>query len=274
MNAAAKFRNWRNLPVAEPADFQQKQYAFAAHIRDPDHNPAPTDVEDRRMAIYRELFFNNLMNLLSSTFPVLKKIHTKDKWRHLIREFMIHHQAETPYFLEVPQEFLKFLQSTYQGADDDFPFLLELAHYEWVELELSVSEAENDLQQIDPAGDLVAGVPVRSKLAYVIEYQFPVHKISTTYLPTEPGEQSTYLSVYRKADDELGFMELNPVTARLLQLMDENEKQKTGRELLLDLAEESNYPAPETMVAHGADAMQQMKESEIILGTLKPDTER
>ena len=157
--------------MAEPSDFQQKQYAFAAHIRDPDHNPAPTDVEDRRMAIYRELFFNNLMNLLSSTFPVLKKIHTKDKWRQLIREFMIHHQAETPYFLEVPQEFLKFLQSTYQGVEDDFPFLLELAHYEWVELELSVSEAENDLQQIDPAGDLVSGVPVKSKLAYVIEYQ-------------------------------------------------------------------------------------------------------
>ncbi len=130
------------------------------------------------------------------------------------------------------------------------------------------------MQQIDPAGDLVSGVPVKSKLAYVIEYQYPVHKISTTYLPTEPGEQPTYLSVYRKADDELGFMELNPVTARLLQLMDENEDRKTGRELLLSLAAESNYPEPETMVAHGADAMQQMKESEIILGTLKPDTER
>jgi len=256
--------------VADPADFQQKQYAFAAHIRDPDHNPAPAEVEDRRMAVYRDLFFNNLFNLLGSTFPVLKKLHSKDQWRRLIREFMIHHQAQTPYFLEVPQEFLTFLQSTYPGAEDDFPFLLELAHYEWVELELSVSEAENDLQRIDPAGDLLSGVPVKSKLAYVIEYQYPVHKISTTYLPTEPGEQPTYLSVYRKADDELGFMELNPVTARLLQLMDENDDRKTGRELLLGLAEESDYPEPETMVAHGADAMQQMKESEIILGTLKP----
>ena len=270
----ANLNNWQNPSVAEPADFQKKQYAFAAHIRDPDHNPAPRDVEDRRMAVYRELFFNNLFSLLSSTFPVLKKIHTDNQWRRLIREFMIHHQAETPYFLEVPQEFLTFLQSTYPGAEDDFPFLLELAHYEWVELELSVSEAENDMQRIDLAGDLVSGVPVKSKLAYVIEYQYPVQKISTTYLPTEPGEQPTYLSVFRKADDELGFMELNPVTARLLQLIDENEGQKTGRELLLELAQESNYPNPDTMVAHGADAMRQMRESEIILGTLKTNTER
>jgi hypothetical protein len=260
--------------MAERADFQQKQYAFAAHIRDPDHNPAPPGIEDRRMAVYRDLFFNNIFNLLGSTFPVLKKIHADDKWRRLIRDFMIHHRAETPYFLEVPQEFLTFLQSTYPGAADDFPFLLELAHYEWVELELSVSVAENDWQRIDPDGDLINGVPVKSKLAYVIEYQYPVQKISATYLPTEPGDQPTYLSVYRQADDELGFMELNPVTARLLQLIDENEDNKSGKELLLMLAEESHFPEPDKMVEHGAAAMQQMKESEIILGTWKSDTKR
>jgi hypothetical protein len=53
--------------VAKVPEFQQKQYAFAAHIRDPEQNPAPAGVEDRRMAIYRELFFNNLHNLIGST---------------------------------------------------------------------------------------------------------------------------------------------------------------------------------------------------------------
>ena len=69
-------------------------------------------------------------------------------------------------------------------------------------------------------------------------------------------------------------MELNPVTARLLQLIDENEDEKSGRELLLVLAKETNYPDPDALVTHGADAMQQMKQSEIILGTLIPDTEK
>jgi uncharacterized protein len=260
--------------MAEPPDFQQKQYAFAAHIRDPQHNPAPDAIEDRRMGVYRDLFFNNLSSLLSSTFPVLKKIHAEDQWRLLIRNFMIHHQAETPYFLEVPQEFLKFLKNGYPGSEDDFPFLLELAHYEWVELELSVSESENDWRRIDAGGDLLDGVPVKSKLAYVLEYQFPVQNISTTFLPVEPGAQPTYLSVFRKADDELGFMELNPVTARLLQLIDENSDNRSGRELLLVLAGETGHPEPDKLIVHGLDAMQQMKQSEIILGTLKPDTER
>ena len=65
-------------------EFQEKQYAFAAHIRDPEHAPAPEGIEDRRMAIYRGLFFNNLRNLLSNMFPVLKKLHAKDKWASMI----------------------------------------------------------------------------------------------------------------------------------------------------------------------------------------------
>ena len=64
----------------EHRKYQDIQYRFAAHIRDPQHVPAPEGIEDRRMAIYRDLFFNNLKSLLSSTFPVLKKLLADDKF--------------------------------------------------------------------------------------------------------------------------------------------------------------------------------------------------
>ena len=48
------------------------------------------------MAIYRELFFNNLKSLLSNMFPVLTKLHSDQHWRRLVRRFMQHHQAHTP----------------------------------------------------------------------------------------------------------------------------------------------------------------------------------
>jgi len=254
--------------VAKLPEFQQKQYAFAAHIRDPEHNPAPSGVEDRRMAIYRELFFNNLHNLLGSTFPVIKKLHKPEKFRSLIRAFMVRHEAQTPYFLEIPREFLAFLQDEYELQDDDFPFLIELAHYEWVELALSVSEEVNDTAIVDPDGDLLAGIPVRSVLAWAYTYQYPVHRISTDYQPTQPGEAPTFLAVCRKANDDLDFMELNPVTARLLELIEANE-QDTGRELLLKLAQEINYADADSLVEHGAETMQRMRLAEILLGTRK-----
>lgn len=252
--------------MAKLPEFQRKQYVFAAHIRDPKRNPAPEGVEDRRMAIYRELFFNNLHNLIGTTFPVIRKLHTKEKFRALIRAFMIHHQAQTPYFLEIPREFLAFLEHEYELGDDDFPFIVELAHYEWAELALSVSTAVNDEGDVDPDGDLLEGIPVRSKLAWTFVYRYPVHRISTDYLPTAPGESPTFLVICRKANDDMDFMELNPVTARLLEMIESNE-QETGRELLMKLAAEIDYPDAEALVTHGAEAMRDMRQAEILIGS-------
>lgn len=251
--------------MAEPGDFRSKQYAFAAHIRDPEHNPAPATIEDRRMAIYRELFFNNLYKLLGSTFPVLKKLYGERGFKRLTRAFMRGHRAATPYFLEIPKEFVDFLQDEYAPQDDDPPFLAELAHYEWAELALSVSDAENP-EDIDAGGDLLDGVPQKSPLAWLLCYRFPVHRIDASFRPSEPGEQPTFLVIYRKEDDELGFMELNSVTARLLEMIDGNYAGQSGRELLAALAVEIDFDR-DALLAHGAAALGDMRDAGILLGT-------
>lgn len=256
--------------MAKLPDFQQKQYAFAAHIRDPDNVPAPEGIEDRRMAIYRELFFNNIRNLLGNMFPVLRKLHDDDKWHGFIRQFMQRHRAETPYFLQLPQEFLSFLQEEYEAQDDDFPFLVELAHYEYIELALSVSEDSNNLDEVDPDGDLLHQVPVKSALAWVYAYQYPVHRINADFIPREPEEQPVFLTVYRRADDTVGFMELNPITARLLEAIEGNDAELSGEGLLHALAQEINYADAEALVEHGAAALKEMKELEILTGTRVP----
>ena len=139
--------------MADMPDFQRKQYEFAAHIRDPDRVPAPKGIEDRRMGVYRHLFFNNLRNLLGGMFPVLRKILADSKWDALVRQFMQQHRSVTPYFLQLPQEFVDFLHSEYELQEDDFPFLTELAHYEYIEIALSISEAVDDLDGVDPGED-------------------------------------------------------------------------------------------------------------------------
>jgi hypothetical protein len=256
----------RNPAVAERPAFQEKQYRFAAHIRDPGHCSAPEGIEDRRLAIYRELFFNNLQTLLSSSFPVLKKVHEPEKWRSLVREFMVRHRAHTPYFLEIPREFLEFVEHGHEPAADDFPFLLELAHYEWAEVALSVAPLADDLSRVDPGGDMLDGVPAKSALAWLFRYRFPVHRISPAFLPREPGEQPTWLVVHRKPDLAMGFMELNGVTARLLECIDDNQADRTGREILARLAEETQFDAA-ALLQHGLQALLELRDAHILLGT-------
>ena len=121
-----------------PERLAELQRRFAAHIRDPDRNPAPADVEDRRMKVYRELFFNNVSSLLAGNFPVLRALCDDDAWRALVRDFYSRHRCRTPLFPEVAREFLRYLQDGRAPHQDDPPFLLELAHYEWTELALSL----------------------------------------------------------------------------------------------------------------------------------------
>ena len=256
--------------MAELPEFKQKLYEFAGHIRDPENVPAPEGIEERRMAVYRELFFNNIRNLLATMFPVIRKLHSDDKWHALIRQFMQRHRAETPYFLQLPQEFLAFLQNEYELQADDYPFLLELAHYEYVELALSISEEVNDVDGVDPDGDLLQQVPVKSVLAWVYAYQFPVHRIKKDYTPAEPAEQPVFIAVYRRSNDSVGFLELNPMTAKLLEAIDNNDQQLTGEALLRALADEINYADADALVQHGAAALDEMRQLEILTGTRVP----
>ncbi len=99
-------RAWQSMP-----EFIRRQYAFAANIRDPENNPAPEDIEDRRMQIYRELFYNNVENFISGTFPVLRRIYSDADWHGLVREYFSRHRSRTPLFHEIPREFLNWLET-------------------------------------------------------------------------------------------------------------------------------------------------------------------
>ena len=87
--------------------FQHIQRAFAAHIRDPEHYAPPVDVEDRRMAIYRELFYNNIEGMLARGFPVLHSLHARANWHALVRVLFAEHRCRSPYFKDIGQAFVE-----------------------------------------------------------------------------------------------------------------------------------------------------------------------
>ncbi|VAW78411.1 FIG005107: hypothetical protein [hydrothermal vent metagenome] len=251
-------------------NFTQQQYAFAAHIRQPDKNPAPKDIEDRRMAVYRELFYNNVEDFLANGFPVLRELTDDDSWHAMARDFYASHHCHSPLFMEISREFLTYLEQERGEREDDFPFLRELAHYEWVELALSI--AENESAHVDnPGGDLLEAMPVLSSLAWPLSYQYPVHQISNDFRPEQPSDQPVYLMVYRDSDDKVGFIELNAISARLLSLL-QDDGSLTGKQALEQIASELNHPNPEVVIDGGRDILETWRQRGIVLGTNVPDS--
>jgi uncharacterized protein len=242
--------------------FQQTQLAFAAHIRSPESNPVPEGIEDRRMAIYRNLFFNNIQTFVASGFPILKSIIDPQEWTAMVRDFVHYHQSHSPYFLQIGSEFLHYLQEEREPRKSDPAFLLELAHYEWVELALDTSTLE--FPEAKSEGDLLADCPVVSPLAWPLSYNYQVHMIGAEFQPTANQAVSTYLIVYRNRAMQIGFLETNAVTNRLLELF--RQQALSGREALLQLASELNYSKPEALLQFGLDLLLQLRGKDIICG--------
>ncbi|MCB1986231.1 MAG: putative DNA-binding domain-containing protein [Burkholderiales bacterium] len=252
--------------TADRPDFVRQQYAFAAYVRDPGQNHCPNDIDERRMKIYCELFYNNVEGFMANTYPVLRSIMPDERWHAMIRDYFARHRSSTPLFPEMPREFLKYLEHERSLDSEDPPFMLELAHYEWVELALSILDEKIDHSNLSAECNVLTEIPVVSSLAWLLSYRFPVHKISAEFKPLTHDAMTTHLIVYRDKRDEIHFIEANPVTARLMQLMIDNES-RNGHTLLTQIAAELDHSQPDTVINGGYEIMTDFMDRGILLGT-------
>lgn len=257
------------MSAPEPqASFKDLQYRFAAHLRDPVANPPPPGIEDRRLQIYRDLFFNNIESMLSTGFPVIRRILGKPAWLHLVRRFYAEHESHTPLFSEIGREFQRYLQARAERGEADHPFLVELAHYEWVELALSLDEREIDGIEHDPDGDVVEGATVVSPLMWLLQYRFAVHQIRADFLPQEAPTQPTFLVVSRRRNDDIIFTELTALSYKLLEVLKANPG-VTGLDVIEALVGALGVADPAAMTEAAKGMLNGFRERDILLGTMR-----
>ena len=251
--------------LATSGALQRFQTAFTAYIRDPEHATPPPEVALDRMRLYAELVFGNVERVMGNMFPVLKQLTPSAHWHDLVRTFFRDYALHDPLFATMPEEFVKYLQARTTGPEDA-PFLLELAHYEWVDYALSVDEAEIDLTGIDGDGDFLAGHPALNPLVWMLQYVYPVQRFRDEPPVTAPPAAPTYLVAYRDCEDRVGYFELNAVSARLIELIDEHPA-CSGHALLELLAGELTQEANDVFMAAGRDTLTQFRAKDIVLGT-------
>lgn len=246
------------------ADFQRFQRDFALHLRDPRTRPRPAGVPARRIRVYAGLLFNNVLGALEACYPVLRRTLGVRRFTGLARAFFATHRAQSPFYRQIPEEFLAWLQASPDVEAGLPPWTVELVHFEWIELALSVS-GRMPARTFDPAGDLMAGVPVLNPVLANLRYSWPVHRIA----PRRRIEAAeTCILGWRDADDRVLFEVTNPATARLIALLEPG--QHTGQAALDAMAAEMRYPDPAALQAYGAGLLDTLRARGAILGAALP----
>lgn len=245
---------------------QSLQRQLAAHLRDPQRWAAPAHLEDRRVAVYRELFYNNIESLLAGNFPVMRAVLSDRDWHALVRDFYREHPSHTPLFTEIGREFRAYLVTRQEQGRPDPGFLPELAHYEWLELAIGIDETELDQIPHDPQGNFLDNPPVLSPLAWPQAYRYPVHRIRADFKPAAAPEHPTYLLLARNRQDVVAFMETNLLSLQLFHWIQHNP-QATGMNALRTIAE----PRPTTeragLIEHGIALLRAWHARDVLLGS-------
>ena len=185
------------------------QEAWAAYLRAPTTAALPAGTAPQRMQHYAQLLNNNISGFMHQCFPVARSLLPVAQWQALITQFFAQASNASPYFYEIPQQFVAFWQARPDALQ---PWFLELLHYEY--LELAVDTAADAPAQFGAQGWAL------NPSVQLAGYAWPVHTISKTHIPKAP--ESTFVALYRNAELRVRFSVLTPAAMQLLVLLQGN----------------------------------------------------
>lgn len=193
-------------------DFKSIQADFTGRIRYGDDKPLPVGVSEQRMQVYQELLFNNVYSVFERCFPVIFSLLSQQQSKEMVHDFLCNSHCQTPYFHHLPYELVCYLSRV---KLENYPYLAQLADYEWLELEVELSD-DSIQEQYDSTLELNSSV-VFSSTIRIKQYDYEVEKINKNYQPKL--HQSSYLLLYRNENDEVKFVKLNEMSFYLIELL-------------------------------------------------------
>lgn len=195
---------------------QSLQAQLAAYLRAPEEVAPPLPTE--RAAVYADLVYRNLEGLLSSTFPVLKRLEAADAWERRVRRFLLVHRCGPAEFHRAAGCFVDHCLDRARAGDEADWRVAELAHYEWVEMVLAIAADQVDFSCARAEiGAKPEPVWMLSPLAAVLAYRYPVHRFAQPDDLHTAAAAPSFLLVRRCRDERVRFMALTALSWALLE---------------------------------------------------------
>lgn len=182
----------------------------------------PDGVRADRMHHYHRLISNIFGEILEDAFPVLMKKITAEEWNNLCATFVAEYPIQSYQSVRLPGEFVEFVN----GLDGDFhhkyPFARNLVRFEWIEMELYFQK-NVAIPDYTPIESVIWDTPlVLNPYTSLEQYEYPVFENLGELQNAEAGFYFV-LSLRKISDHQVHFIKLNPISAALIQQLQETE---------------------------------------------------
>jgi hypothetical protein len=175
-----------------------------------------------RWKVYRRMVRARLTESIEHGFERLVVAVGPDRFREIIGRFLAEAPPRSHYLRDVPSEFFHFFQEKGDALMRAYglpAYTLDLARYEWAELETAYSFDEAGALETGPL-DMQA-VAVLTPAHRLLELAYPVHRTGSGGGDETMQAAPFSLCLYRDPKThEVAVLELTPVTAAMLSLME------------------------------------------------------
>ena len=165
-----------------------------------------------RIKIYRELVKNSFYDISTNIYPFTYKLLSKS-WDKLLSDYLEKYPPSSPILNKVIEHLPEYL-SARKDILKKYPFISELAHYEWLEVEIYEREGSSGKSKI------LSLNPVHE----ICTFQYPipeiVEMIENNQTLGKIYKQKTNVLVYRDPKDfSVRFFELSTSTLAFVELL-------------------------------------------------------
>ena len=183
---------------------------------------APKTSNQENTPEYRRIVFSIVKDTLKTAFPIARKFVGKKKWKKLVHHFFANHKCKTPQVWKLPLELCDFYRENPFPFKKQFPFLLELLQFEWLEIEVFMME-DADIPGFVAEPTSKQKILVGNPEIKILGLQYPIHTKKTKDI-TEADIGEYFVTIHRNnIDKQVYFNDLSyPFIEMLIQLNEEN----------------------------------------------------
>lgn len=230
-------------------------------------------IDRRGVELYAELLNIGHQDLMENIYPGCAKL-IGDKWGQIVDHYLEHFPPAHFNLNRAAEHFPQYLREHGYRYTRTYPYIVELADYEW--LELDILEHPGKVVKfpqiaLTDSGQFASLRPVVNPVLAIRRYKYPIPEIvqhleDDCCVPKDVAPKVTHVIDYRDPDSkDCRFLEVGEITARLVQCA--LERPVSYKEMIAMSLAEAGQVSAQDCVIQFLEMVEQLQERSLFVGS-------